>query len=195
MKLSILICTIKGREDKFQTLLSSIKRQLLIDHYNEVELLTKIDNKEISVGAKRQFLLNCAKGDYVVFIDDDDAIADDYIESILKAIEPNPDCIGFKIECNMEGKKEKAIASMIYNDWCENIDGFRYARTIYHKTPVKREIALQIGFRDMRFGEDYEYSKRLKRSGLLKTEVFIDKYLYFYNYKYENPNTKYGIKH
>lgn len=195
MKLSILICTIEGREDKFETLLTSIKKQMLLDYVGKVELLKKIDNKEISVGEKRQYLLNRAEGDYIVYIDDDDAVADDYISSILKAIEQNPDCIGFKIECNMEGTKHKAIASNIYDDWCENIDGFKYCRTIYHKTPVKREIALQIGFKDMRFGEDYDYSKRLKQSKLLKTEVFIDKYLYFYNYKYENPNTKYGIKH
>jgi hypothetical protein len=193
MKLSILICTIKGRENQFQALLGTIKKQLLIEHMQEVELLTKIDNKEISVGAKREALLNCAKGDYVVFIDDDDSVADDYIEQILKAIQHNPDCIGFKIECNMEGIKHKAIASNIYDDWCENVDGFKYCRTIYHKTPVRREIALQIGFKDMRFGEDYDYSKRLKASGLLKKEYFIDKYLYFYNYKFENPKTKYGI--
>lgn len=193
MKLSILICTIKGRENQFQTLLGVIKKQLLIDQMQEVELLSKIDNKEMSVGCKRQALLNCAKGDYVVFIDDDDTIADDYISEILKAIDRKPDCIGFKIMCNMEGVKQVAIASNIYADWCENTDGFRYCRTIYHKTPVKREIALNIGYKDMRFGEDYDYSKRLKQSGLLKKEEFINKYLYFYNYKYENPKTKYGI--
>lgn len=208
MKLSILICTIEGREDKFKVLIESLKKQGVFykvrdsagerDRYIDFEIGVEIiyfsDNKQISVGAKRQFLLEMADSRYVVFIDDDDAISDDYIDSILKAIEQKPDCIGFKIECNMEGKKEIAKASNEFADWCDNIDGFRYCRTIYHKTPVKTEIALQIGFKDMRFGEDYDYSKRLKQSGLLKKEVFIDKYLYFYNYKYENPNTKYGIK-
>ena len=192
MKLSILIRTIVGREAQFETLYKSLWWQ----NYNaDIEIIVEKDNKELSVGAKAQKLIERANGDYVVFIDDDDAVSNDYIESILEAIKEDPDCIGFKIECNMEGKNEIAIASNRYNDWFENIDGFKYARTIYHKTPVKREIAIKIGFKDMRYGEDHDYSKRLKESGLLKNEVFIDKFLYFYNYKFENPKTKYGITH
>jgi hypothetical protein len=46
-------------------------------------------------------------------------------------------------------------------------------------------------FPDKSFGEDYEYSMRLKP--MLKKEVFIEKELYIYNFKYENPQTKYGL--
>ena len=99
----------------------------------------------------------------------------------------------FLIECNMDGKIELAIASNRYSDWCENKNGFRYCRTIYHKTPVRRDIALMVGFEDLRFAEDYKYAVGLKKTGLLKNEIFIDKVLYYYNYKYENPKTKYGL--
>ena len=76
-------------------------------------------------------------------------------------------------------------------DWTENVDGYKYVRSIYHKTPVKREIALKAMFPDKSFGEDYEYSMRIKP--FLSKEIFINKVLYYYNYKYENPQTKYGL--
>lgn len=189
MLLSILICTIDSRKNEFNKLLTKLKMQAL----DEVEILSICDNKEMTIGAKRNKLLKMAEGDYVCFVDDDDSVSDDYINSILKATKSKPDCIGFKIECNMEGKIESAIASNRYDTWCENKDGYRYCRTIYHKTPVKREIALKIGYKDIRYAEDHDYSSRLKQSGLLKKEVFIDKVLYYYNYKFENHKTKYGI--
>ena len=90
----------------------------------------------------------------------------------------------------MEGIKEIAAASIKY-DWMENMDGFRYVRSIYHKTPVKREIVLKCMFPNQSFGEDYQYSMRLKP--YLKKEIYIDEFLYYYNYKYENPKIKYGL--
>jgi hypothetical protein len=91
----------------------------------------------------------------------------------------------------MDGIKSLAASSLKY-EWSENIDGYKYVRSIYHKTPVKRDIALQCMFPNKSFGEDYEYSMRLKP--LLKNEIFIDKILYNYNFKYENPKIKYGLK-
>jgi len=189
-KLSILICTIPERFTKFHQLIDRLER-LTTNEY-EVEILHDSAPKGTkTIGGKRNDLLNKAVGEYVCFIDDDDDISDNYVSEILKAIESKPDCIGFKIMCDMEGEKEIAASSIKYA-WSENVDGFRYVRSIYHKTPVKREIALKCMFPDKSFGEDYEYSMRLRKH--LKNEVFIDEFLYFYNYKYENPKIKYGIK-
>jgi len=190
--LSILICTINSRKEKFDLLYQGLLNQ--IGSFQMCEILFECDNKEISVGAKRQKLLERAKGKYVVFIDDDDNVSDYYVVNIIsKIIDDVPDSIGFEILCDMEGKKETAIASNRYDDWCENKDGYRYCRTPYHKTPIKREIALQVGYKDLRFAEDYDYSKRLKESGLIKKESFIPIPMYFYNYKFEDPKIKYGI--
>jgi glycosyltransferase involved in cell wall biosynthesis len=187
-KLSILICTIPERKELFNSLYEKINFQI---GNNSVQIIYDDAPKgTITIGAKRNKLLNQALGEYVVFIDDDDDIAFDYVDSILSAIDKAPDCIGFKVLCNMDGKKEIAASSMKY-DWTDNVDGFRYVRSIYHKTPVKREIALKCMFPDKSYSEDYEYSMRLKPH--LKSEIFIDKFLYIYRYKYENPITKYGI--
>ena len=192
MKLSILIATIPERQALFGKLMAHIERQA---SGLPVEVLYDAAPKsEISIGAKRQALLEGASGKYVVFVDDDDAVADTYVSDILQATEEDPDCIGFQIEVHGMGGVRNASASNRYERWAENVDGFHYVRTIYHKTPVKREHALSIGFKDMRFAEDHDYSERLKASGLLKNEVYIDKVLYIYRYKYENIKTKFGIK-
>ena len=54
-----------------------------------MEIIGLFDNKKRSVGEKRQDLLNLAKGQYLVFIDDDDRISDDYISSIIQAMNEN----------------------------------------------------------------------------------------------------------
>jgi|LakMenEpi03Aug12_release.lakeMendotaPanAssembly.Ray.scaffolds.fasta_scaffold24843_5 GT2 family glycosyltransferase len=188
MKLSILIPTVVGREHLLERLRSVLNPQLTED----VEVIEQKDNKEISIGRKRQTLLEKAAGEYVVFIDDDDMISEDYVESILKALESNPDSVGFEIECHGTTGKT-ASASNKWSTWKDNHGGFDYVRTPYHKTPIKRNIAVIIGYRDMRYGEDYDYSKRLKEAGFIKTEVYINKVLYYYMYVKEDFNKKYGI--
>lgn len=192
MTLSILIATVIGRERSLEKLMNTLTPQLSCD----VEVLQLKDNKEISVGSKRQQLLQMASGNYVAFIDDDDNVSPHYVERILSALESKPDCVGFKVLCSTNGLHHRtACASLKYKEWRNNFDGYDYVRSPYHKTPIKHEYALSIGFKDMRFGEDHDFSKRLAASGLLKTEVFIDEYLYYYQYSTkEKHNLKYGIK-
>jgi glycosyltransferase involved in cell wall biosynthesis len=192
MKLSILIATIPGREHLFGRLMSHLWRQ--VDTL-PVEIIYDASTKEsMSIGAKRQRLLESAKGEYIVFIDDDDWVVNDYVEAILQATITNPDCIGFQVEVNGMGRRKLANASNRYERWGEKQDGFDFVRTIYHKTPVKREHALAIGFSDMRFAEDHQYSDKLKASGLLKKEAYIDRVLYIYRYRNEPIKKKFGIK-
>jgi glycosyltransferase involved in cell wall biosynthesis len=194
LQLSILIPTVEGREDKLKILKGILMPQLeaLNSEGEIVEIIIAKDNKEISIGRKRQKLLEQAKGEYIVFIDDDDTVSSDYIYQILK--HQGADAIGILIDCYYDGVYTgRAKASNIYPNWADNVDGFRYVRTIYHKTAHLRSLALQTGFKDMRFGEDYDYCMRLKP--LIKTENFIDRILYFYQYSSaQGHNEKYGIQ-
>lgn len=190
VKLSILICTISERKPMFNELLNELGEQSKRAN-SMIQILWDDSPKgTITIGQKRNNLLTKSLGDYICYIDDDDSVSPNYIEEIVKAIDKSPDCIGFEIACDMDGKKYNAASSMKY-DWTENVDGYKYVRSIYHKTPVKREIALKAMFPDKSFGEDYEYSMRIKP--FLSKEIFINKVLYYYNYKYENPQTKYGL--
>lgn len=187
--LTVAIPTVTGRENRFAELRAFVARQI---GNLPVELISLCDNKEISIGEKRNRLLHMAEGSYVVMIDDDDWVAGTYILDILQALKSEPDGVGFQIRCSGT-KGVTADASRRYADWGENINGFDYVRMPYQKTPIMTRIAREIGYRDLRFGEDYDYSCRLRDSGLLVTEAYIPRVLYYYRYAYEHPKDKYGI--
>lgn len=189
-RFSILLATVVGRAKLFAKLHEELQRQAV---ENPVEIVVACDNKEISIGAKRQQLLERATGDYVAFIDDDDWVSHDYVDRILVALESSPDCVGFEISCTFNGGSPKrAITSMRYPDWVDHRDGYAHCRSIYHKSVVRRDMALQVGFEDMRYGEDRIFSKGIMK--LVKTEQFIPHQLYQYRYHHEPFSEKYGIK-
>jgi len=187
--LSILLATVTERAALFEKLHSHIQSQAA---GKPVEVLVACDNKEISIGRKRGNLLAESKGEYVCYVDDDDWVADDYVDRILSAVSGRPDCVGFKIHCTTNGGNPvMACASMRYPEWGENKDGFAHVRSTYHKTPVRAEIAHKVGFRDLRFGEDKIYSIGVMR--LVKTEEFINHVMYYYRYRREPFIRKYGF--
>ena len=173
-KLSILICSIKGRESSLNKLLVVLDKQKTDD----VEILIEVDDKQISIGAKRNILLKRAKGDYISFVDDDDMVAEDYVSKILKAIETNPDCCGVEgyVIHKRRRKSSKFIHSIQYKEWFEK-KGIYY-RCPNHLSPVRRELALRVMFPNLSYGEDRIYSNSLLK--FLKTEVYIDGQIYYY---------------
>lgn len=187
--LSILLPTIISRAATFAKLHEFLLKQA---EGKPVEIIVACDNKEISIGKKRQDLLLQATGEYVVYIDDDDWVAETYVDDILKALEEQPDCVGFLIRCTQNGRNPvMAKASIKYKKWGENEDGYAHTRSPYQKTPVRRSIALLVGFPDLRYAEDKVYSAGLVRH--VKTEVFINKVLYHYQFRHEPFAKKYGF--
>jgi glycosyltransferase involved in cell wall biosynthesis len=177
MKLSILICSIKSRSHLLARLMAILDMQ----EHSDVEVLVSTDNREKKISDKRNELLDKAKGDYIVFIDDDDLVPSYYIAELLQAIESKPDCVGFDGYMTTNGKDRYNFKiSNTFDSWYEK--DRVYYRTINHLCPVKRELALQVKFpRGINSGEDSEYSNRLRP--LLKREVYINKDMYHYDYQ------------
>lgn len=191
MKLSILVCSTHNR---YNTFLPKILDQLFgqlkkldPERQKQVEILALIDNKTIMLGTKRNNLIDISKGEYVVFVDDDDRVADDYIESILEATAQNPDVITFIASVSLNGERPKPCHySSIYEADFNEPD--RYHRLPNHIMCVRREFAEQVRFKPILYGEDSDYSKRLKP--LLNTEFHIGKTLYFYDYNIETTEAQ-----
>lgn len=175
IKLSILIATMPSRYAKFLALYNCLSDQYM---GADVELIYD-ESMDYNIGVKRNKLLAKASGEYVVFVDDDDFVVQDYIVQILKAIETKPDCVGIMgtISFNGNGTRQWFI-SKEYGHWYEK-NGI-FFRTPNHISPVRRELALQVGFPEIAFAEDADYSKRLLP--LLKTETLITKNIYHYDY-------------
>jgi len=150
------------------------------------------DDKAMTIGKKREYLYQCADGIYSWQLDDDDAIDEDAIPLILAAMDTDADCITFQEACNIDGNLKASNFSLKYSDWGENIDGFDYVRTPFFKTPIKTSICLQANIPHIRFGEDIGFARNVYP--LLKSEVHIDRALYYYNHISTPFNQRYGIK-
>lgn len=192
--LSILLPTTIDRRIKFYTLLEHLLAQ--VNDYNndgEIEILIDEDNKEKSIGRKRQDLLERATGEFVVGIDSDDSIHNDYIGKIYKALKDSPeiDHVGFLERCYMDGVSSLSIFSIMHQQWAENIGGYDHIRCANPKSVIRRTKALQVGYQDIRFGEDRIFSEAV--TPLLNSEIFIEEELYYYNYISTPHNERYGL--
>lgn len=192
--ITIAIPTVESRQLQFQILWNYLFNE--IEKYklqDQVELIFESDNKEISIGAKRQKLIDRAKGEYLVMIDDDDWVADQYLIDVLEACRSGADTIGYLEDCSFDYRKWKtSCISMKWEKWDSHVGGYDYVRTPYFKNPIKTSLCREVGCADMRWGEDDDFAKKIKP--LIKTEVFINKKMYIYRYKTEQFNQKYGIK-
>lgn len=184
MKLSILICTIPNRVGSY---LPKLIKEVNDQCVDGVQLLYAGDNKTMSVGEKRNWLLAMAKGEYVVFVDDDDWIDKNYINEILTGIKSGADVICFKVLCKVERKRPKEVVYDIRFKRDRNLPQ-RYERIPNHIMCIKRDLARQVGFKNRNFGEDADFAKRLKP--LLKTQCVIDKVLYYYTFSHKISETQ-----
>jgi glycosyltransferase involved in cell wall biosynthesis len=169
-----------------ETLVDGLKEQIKKNKLSkEVEILTN-DRMDITVGQKRNELIEQSKGKFVAFIDDDDEVHTDYLKLIVETIKEDEkiDCIGINGVIIFDKLyTRKWFVSMTYGDWYEKESVFY--RTPNHLSPIKREIAIKCKFPDLNFGEDRNFSNLV--FPLLKTEAIIDTPLYVYNKKSESP--------
>lgn len=145
----------------------------------EIEWIVWEDQRQASVGIKRNWLLDKARGEYLCFIDSDDMVSHDYIAKIMEGISKGVDCCSLTGEITDDGKNpRKFIHSIRYDRWFEK-DGVYY-RSPNHLNTIKASIAKQIPFPYKNVGEDHEWSTRLQKSGLVKTEHWIEGTIYYY---------------
>jgi glycosyltransferase involved in cell wall biosynthesis len=185
--LSILILTLPTRIDSYATLIKSLNQQVIENNLiNRVQILTLCDTKEISVGEKRNILLNKSCGRYVCFIDDDDVIAPNYLIKIISALSSNADVITFCGDYMENSIRTEFSISMVHRG------NFNHPNMFYrlpnHLCPVKREIALSCQFTDKNYGEDSDYAEKI--NNYIKNEFHIQDKLYFYMYDSNTSQTK-----
>jgi hypothetical protein len=194
--LSVLIPTVVGRELQYKHLLNKLMKsgngRFLLRGI--VEDIRFYDNKEMTIGEKREKLYQMAAGLYSWQIDDDDDIADNAIGLILEAIKSNPQipCITFRERCMINGVYKSSNHSIKYNHWEDNADGYDYVRCPFYKDVIRTDIAKQVPFEHIRYNEDERFSYALKP--WLTSEIHIDEELYYYNYEpKESHEERYGI--
>ena len=193
IKLSVLVPTVPSRLNFFYPrLMTQLLNQGVL--YPQVEIIGLFDNKKRTVGEKRQDLLNLAKGEYLVFIDDDDRITDDYISSIIETLDQNPntDCVVFDTICCIENSSLKKLCKYgIEFEYGDIMDGLEWRGKPAHTMVYKSSIAKRHSFISINIGEDVDWVKRACKDIQIQTR--IDKVLYYYDCKDKTTSETRGI--
>lgn len=171
MKLSILTPTIPERLPQAGKLHGLIARQLKesgVAHH--VEHLILCDNRARSIGAKRQALIDMARGDYVAFCDDDDIVRDGYVRSVLAAMAHRPDVITFHQRATWNGLESEVRFGLGAGDGPFNPDGITL-RDAWHVCAWRRDVVNGCLFGESNYGEDLVWSKQARRRARTSAHV------------------------
>ena len=187
---SILVPTVPARKKSFDALMWMLgaQRNALPDP-SVVEILTFCDNGELSVGAKRNQLLDRAKGKWLSFWDDDDRPFGDTIPLVLKALEEDPDVVGITIFWSDDIFKSVRLLvrslEFHWNQWFakpnEEMPNVTCGRPA-HLNPTRSSIAKSVRFpENVLRGEDAAWSAMVAPK--CKTCVTIDVPCYHYDFR------------
>ena len=188
--LSILICSLESRAGQLATLQKELKRQ----QTTEVEILTELDAGELSIGAKRQALMERSKGDFIVSIDDDDLVAADYMSSILYILHNKiVDCIGIQGIIREPLRREQDRNFYCDLKYKDAFFGFgRAYLPILHICPILRTIAIKERYPFISCGEDGQWLAKVSKH--LKTQEIINRPIYVYNCNPDHTDTFAAVK-
>jgi len=197
--ISILIPTMHPRRRLFEQVLAEVRKQIRETPEIRVEVLWEADNGELTLGQKRNVLMDRCTGKYHCFVDDDDVLAPDFLRTFVPMIQSgiDYDCASFVGAHYDKGKFIKLFHhSLDYPEWEERPD--RYIRSVSPMNLIKTTIVRQVRYKDIRNTEDHEFSKRLMASGLLKLEYKINPNRPIYHYidgvKQDREEWQYRLK-
>lgn len=187
--LSILIPTIDERREMFNTLYRELDNQAEAcwkshPSLGSVHIAThhgpKFINGGTSVGEKRNGLVQGARGKYLCFLDDDETISPDYVETLLRLCYQDKDVCTFRslFKCDtywtvidmstQHSENEQATPERIVK------------RRAWHICPVKSEYAKQEQFKNINNAEDWEWFERVSQR--IVTQAHTDRIIHQYNH-------------
>lgn len=178
--LSILTPTIPQRIDQLDQLSKKILRQIHTPTGAcPVEHLIFSDNRARSIGAKRQALLDAARGEYVAFVDDDDDVSDDYVASLLRGIETGVGVVTFQQRAIYNGQESTVVFSLSNQDEPFNPGGIT-RRGAWHVCAWRRELVAHCVFPFMNYGEDKAWSLQARQRA--RSEIHIPRIIHTYRH-------------
>ena len=173
-KLSILIPTMNRRKHFLERLMGCLDNQ--VNGPYSVEILTNCDDGEKTIGQKRNELVEQSKGDYVVFIDDDDIVTENYLEEIFRGILAGVDHIGICGWYEPTNLPKCLFKCSKYYQW--EFHNNTYYRSAQHLCAIRRSIAFSVRFPHISSGEDKAWSDIVNT--LIGSEYLINTPIYTY---------------
>lgn len=169
--ITYMIPTIPGREASLTRLIASIHEKMSrIAPALRYTIDLGFDNREMSIGSKRQMMIQRSLAKYSAFIDDDDEITDAYMEDLRETI------AGSYHVMRLRG----TIHPYTFTHSIENTlsspmaRGEVFLRPPNHLNPMMTDIAKFVHFRDAVRGEDLDWTMRMAATGSLTQEYTSD---------------------
>jgi hypothetical protein len=179
---SILIATLASRREKLTRLLAHLLPQCEAD--GRVEVVACWDNGQASVAAKRQALLDAARGEWVSFFDDDDVADPEFVPLVTAAMEDGPDYVAFPNAYYVAGVRQpvRILVGLQYGGWRDDTAAGVLYRDVTHINPVRASIAKQADFLagPAWVGEDWGYTQTVRKLAVTQAEAGGGKPLYHY---------------
>lgn len=185
---TLLTIAVPAIEARFTTSLTKILTKLFDQAKDKpVEVKCLLDNKKMTLSEKRNQAIDAALGKFIAFVDDDDDVADDYIDSLLDEIRKDKevDCVVFDVLVHGYTEKPKLCKYGVELEHGE--DEKAYYRKPNHVMAYNVKLAKKYLYTNV-VDEDDEWSRRASKG--IKKQSRIGKTLYHYLY---NPkNTQQG---
>lgn len=189
LQLSILMATIPEYKKKFGRLHRELTRQIdycssIHPTLGNVEVIID-DSKKfldggLSIGKKRESLVNRANGNYLCFLDYDETIAPNYVEELLRLCYEDSDICTFKVMVKMDNFWSVVDMSLSHSDNTQLNPDYIVKRPPWHVCPMRSEYAKRFEFPDLNNAEDFVWMKKVIE--LCRTENHSNKILYQYNH-------------
>lgn len=187
--LSVLMCTTPERNEMFSKLFSELHRQLeycqtFHETLGRVEILVddsiRFLDGGLSVGKKREALLKRAEGKYLCYLDSDESISPDYLETILRLCYQQQDICTFRAMVKLKDFWALVDMSLRYKTNEQITPDYTVRRRPWHICAVKTEYAQRHHFPDLNNAEDFVWMERVLTHCV--SEAHTDRIIFQYNH-------------
>lgn len=189
IQLSILIPTVPERDKIFSALADELMDQVLrvfTDHgmLGKAEILK--DDRPLflnggpSIGAKRGSLVKRALGKYLCFLDDDEEVSPNYVETLLRLCLQDQDVCTFRAMAKLQNFWALIDMRLMYKVNDQINPDYTVRRPPWHICPVRSAYAKSFEFKDINNAEDFEWMERVL--SLCTSEAHTDQILFCYNH-------------
>jgi hypothetical protein len=168
--LSILIPTTPDRKEMFMSLGDELYRQklyMIMFHpsLGEIEILVD-DSKRfldggLSIGKKRESLAQRATGKYLCFLDSDESISPNYLETLVRLCNQDRDVCTFRAIAKLDNYWAIINMSLTNASNDQSTPDYTVLRLPFHVCPVRTEFAKRIEFEDINYGEDFKWMSQV----------------------------------
>lgn len=177
--ISILMCALESRRPIRARLEASLRRQCA---GRDAELLIEEDDGRTPSGAKRNALTARARGSHIAFVDDDDAVAYNYVEALLSACAA-ADVVTFDLTY-----MRPDAGPQVWSFGTRHLDRTRLPHnkigmSANHLCAWRREVAAAVPWvPTLSYMDDVVWYRGVMASRLAKSEAHVDQSLYIYRW-------------